>query len=81
MPVAIMAGLPSAVTWLPGEARSASTPRPNELAGTQTVPSARSAISAGRVTDPRSPVRVTVCPMASYTSADTRTTGTRAVAR
>ena len=56
---------PVTVTRLPGEARSARTPRLNELAGTQTVPSAMSAISAGSVTEPRSPVSVTIGPTAS----------------
>ena len=35
--------LPSRSPWLPGEARSARTPRPTQLAGTQTTPSTMSA--------------------------------------
>ena len=53
------------VTRLPGDARSASTPLPSEFAGSQTTSSGRSATSAGTVTEPRSPVSVTVGPAAS----------------
>src|SRR5690606_7645638 len=69
---------PVIVTSVPGDARSARTPLPTELDGTQTAPSTRSsATAAASVIEPRSPVRVTTEPWAAWSAGLTSATGVR----
>ena len=68
---------PFTVTRLPGEARLGQHAVADRVGGHPDGAVGRvSATSAGRVTEPRSPVTVTDGPSASYMAAETRATGT-----